>query len=360
MAKGRKIGAARPDWPAGWSVGVQTWIERKDEVILDEAAADVLLALDRTKSISAAARTVGISYRHAWLLIERANKSAGARLVETAIGGKRGGGAQLTEDGRAALAAFRQIQEQVRTAAAQALPRIVTSTTDQLSVLHLAAAISLQEVIAQVLNEYALVRPTVAVRTIFGSSNELADQIAAGGSADVFISASGSHIDRLAKSGLIDKRSRCKLASNGLAIVGDVSLAGKFKRPSDLRKLSGVGIVAADPACPLGQCTSEFLRSIGLLDDLRPRMQLVDNSRAVVTSLRAGGSQVGVIFGSDVSNAVGLATLMQVPVARTKANYEGAALRASKTLDESRALLRFFATDKARGCFRRCGFVVDR
>jgi DNA-binding transcriptional LysR family regulator len=144
------------------------------------------------------------------VLVEEASKRAGKPLIETAIGGKRGGGAQLTEYGRASIAAFQQIRDQVRSAAAKAVPRIVTAGENQTTVIHLAAAISLQEVVAQVLNEYALVRPIVAVRTIFGSSNELADQIAAGGTADVFVSASESHISRLVKAGLVDRFAGCR------------------------------------------------------------------------------------------------------------------------------------------------------
>jgi molybdenum ABC transporter molybdate-binding protein len=343
-------------WPGDWSVGVRVWVERKGHAVLDEAAADVLMALERTNSISAAARSLGISYRHAWVLVEEASKRAGKPLVETAIGGKRGGGTQLTEYGRAAVAAFQQIRDQVRSAAAKAVPRIVAPGAKKSAVVHLAAAISLQEVIAQVLNEYALVRPTVAVRTIFGSSNELADQIAAGGSADIFTSASESHINRLVKAGVIDGRSRRKLASNGLAIVGDAKLAGNIKKPADLRKLSDVPVVVADPACPLGACTAAFLKSADLLEELEPRIKYVDNSRAVVHSLRASRPRLGIVFGSDATNANGLVTLAQIPDAEASTVYQGGMIATSTVREDANSLLEFLTTDAAKSCFRRCGF----
>jgi molybdenum ABC transporter molybdate-binding protein len=344
-------------WPGDWSVGVRVWVERKGHAVLDEAAADVLMALERTKSISAAARSLGISYRHAWVLVEEASKRAGKPLVETAIGGKRGGGAELTEYGRAAVAAFQQIRDQVRSAAAKAVPHIVAPGAKKSAVVHVAAAISLQEVIAQVLNEFALVRPTVAVRTIFGSSNELADQIAAGSSADIFISASESHISRLVKAGVIDRRSRRKLASNGLAIIGDAKFAGKIKKPADLRKLSDVPVVVADPACPLGACTEEFLTSADLLEELVPRIKYVDNSRAVVHSLRASRPRLGIVFGSDATNANGLATLAQIPDSEASTVYQGGLIATSNVREDAESLLDFLTTDTAKTCFRRCGFT---
>jgi molybdenum ABC transporter molybdate-binding protein len=359
MARKRTAAKKAETWPSDWSVGVRLSVERAGKTVLEQPVADVLAALDRTKSISAAARSLGISYRHAWLLIRTANKNADRPLVETAIGGERGGGAQLTAHGRDALSAFQQLESQVRTAAVKALPKIVAKAADHSPrVVHVAAAISLQEVMALVLNDFALAHPTIAVRTTFSASNELADQIADGGTADVFISASGSHIDRLAKAGLIDRKSRTALASNGLAIVGDASLAGKLKKASDLRRYDDYAIVVADPACPLGECTSRYLESAGLLDSLRERMTLVDNSRAVVASLRAGGRRFGIIFGSDVANAMGVTALVHVPTSRMKTVYEGAAIAASAALDDARELLTFLASKPARANFRRCGFAV--
>lgn len=51
-------------------------------------------------SISAAARKMGMSYRRAWQLVESLNKSFAEPVVLTAIGGKRGGGAVVTDFGK--------------------------------------------------------------------------------------------------------------------------------------------------------------------------------------------------------------------------------------------------------------------
>jgi molybdate transport system regulatory protein len=75
--------------------------------------ADVLAAIEKEGSISAAGRSLGMSYRYAWTLVESMNHCFAERLVEAAPGGRRGGGAALTEAGRQVLAAYRALEEQV-------------------------------------------------------------------------------------------------------------------------------------------------------------------------------------------------------------------------------------------------------
>ncbi len=72
--------------------------------------ADLLAAIGETGSISAAARTMDMSYRRAWLLVDVMNRSFREPLVLSAVGGTRGGGAQLTEAGVRVLEQFRVVE----------------------------------------------------------------------------------------------------------------------------------------------------------------------------------------------------------------------------------------------------------
>ena len=56
----------------------------------------VLEEIARSGSISAAGRTLRISYRRTWELVEDLNRSLGTPVVETAAGGSGGGGTVLT------------------------------------------------------------------------------------------------------------------------------------------------------------------------------------------------------------------------------------------------------------------------
>lgn len=68
-------------------------------------------------SISAAARGMEMSYKHAWDLIEEMNALFGKPVVAAQTGGKHGGGAQLTGLGLAVVSRFRAIERAATSAA---------------------------------------------------------------------------------------------------------------------------------------------------------------------------------------------------------------------------------------------------
>lgn len=85
--------------------------------------AELISRIDATGSISAAARDMGMSYRRAWQLVEAINASFVQPVVVTATGGKRGGGASITEFGRQLVAQFHAMEEMASAAIADDLVR---------------------------------------------------------------------------------------------------------------------------------------------------------------------------------------------------------------------------------------------
>ena len=71
----------------------------------------LLEEIDRSGSISAAGRALGMSYRRAWLLVDELNKLFGAPVVTTQLGGSQGGGASLTALGSDLVARFRALEQ---------------------------------------------------------------------------------------------------------------------------------------------------------------------------------------------------------------------------------------------------------
>jgi len=74
-----------------------------DEIAMGPGKADLLEAIAREGSISAAGRALGMSYRRAWLLVDTMNRCWQAPLVATMPGGSARGGAKVTELGRDVL-----------------------------------------------------------------------------------------------------------------------------------------------------------------------------------------------------------------------------------------------------------------
>lgn len=82
---------------------------------------DLLEQIASAGSISAAARGMNMSYKRAWDLVEEMNVIFGKPLVAAQTGGKRGGGAQLTELGLAVVSRFRAIERAAAAAAEKQL-----------------------------------------------------------------------------------------------------------------------------------------------------------------------------------------------------------------------------------------------
>ena len=85
-------------------------------IALGPGKVDLLEAIDREGSISQAARSMKLSYRRAWDMVETMNQCFKKPLVKSVIGGSKGGGAQLTDSGKKMIALFRSMEKQAETA----------------------------------------------------------------------------------------------------------------------------------------------------------------------------------------------------------------------------------------------------
>jgi molybdate transport system regulatory protein len=79
--------------------------------------ADLLEAIDREGSITAAGLALGMSHRKCLMLVDRMNRTFIGPLVETRDNGGPASGARLTDLGREVALAFRVMEDQVRQAA---------------------------------------------------------------------------------------------------------------------------------------------------------------------------------------------------------------------------------------------------
>jgi molybdate transport system regulatory protein len=106
VSRQRAISAQGPLSRATLVVRIRFPAERQ----LGPGKIELLEGIERTGSISAAAREMNMSYRRAWLLVDEISHLFSRAVVTRSIGGSHGGGAQLTDFGRALVAAFRRIE----------------------------------------------------------------------------------------------------------------------------------------------------------------------------------------------------------------------------------------------------------
>ena len=81
----------------------------------------LLEAVAKHGSISAAARSINMSYKRAWDLIEELNHIFSSPVIDSKSGGPKGGGAALTKLGGEVVAAYREMERKTQTVSKTAL-----------------------------------------------------------------------------------------------------------------------------------------------------------------------------------------------------------------------------------------------
>lgn len=84
----------------------RVWIEKDGQTFLGCGRVTLLERIREHGSISQAARSMGMGYRHAWRLVDSMNRNAPTPLVITQKGGVKGGGSLLTQAGESAIHFF--------------------------------------------------------------------------------------------------------------------------------------------------------------------------------------------------------------------------------------------------------------
>lgn len=87
------------------------WIENDNGAFVGSGRILLLEKIKKMGSITVAAKSMKMSYRHAWELINSMNKQAKYPLVETTSGGAGGGGTKITKEGEEAIRFYRDLEE---------------------------------------------------------------------------------------------------------------------------------------------------------------------------------------------------------------------------------------------------------
>lgn len=103
-------------------------IQQAGTIALGPGKVSLLEAVREHGSISAAARSLNMSYRRAWLLMDELNRSLKSPATVSEHGGQSGGGSVLTPVGEEIVRLYRDIEKEAAAACAAqitALTRLV-------------------------------------------------------------------------------------------------------------------------------------------------------------------------------------------------------------------------------------------
>lgn len=156
-------------------------------------------------------------------------------------------------------------------------------------VLRVAAASDLADVFAELAARFEA-RTGARVALTFGSSGNLALQLAEGAPWDLFASADASFAERAVASGRCASESRAPYARGRLAAVARPGLAP----PTSLEALGAndfARIAVANPGhAPYGRAALEALDAAGILPRVRPRLVFADNVRQAMQLAESGNA----------------------------------------------------------------------
>lgn len=228
--------------------------------------------------------------------------------------------------------------------------------------LHVAAASDLRFALEEIAVVFERERGT-PVRLTFGSSGQLAVQIAQGAPFDVFFAASEFFVRGLTDMGRIDP------TSVQLYAIGRIVLWVRNDSPLDVRRglailpderIRFIAIANPDHA-PYGQAAVEAMQAAGVLAQVRRRLVLGENVSQALQYVQTGNAEIGIV-------ALSLAV---APTVRLRGRYEavpaslhrpirqavGVTTRAARP-DPARQFVAFVNGPAGRAIMRRYGFTL--
>jgi molybdate transport system substrate-binding protein len=172
-----------------------------------------------------------------------------------------------------------------------------------------------------------LPRIDAAQRYSFGGSNALAAQIQQGAPADVFASANTALPQQLFAKGLVTKP--VVFTRNALVLIVPASNPAGIHSVYDLRR-SGVKLVVAAPAVPVGGYTLQILQNMALTSVLENVVSRESDVREVLAKVALGEADAGFVYSTDARTVAGKVAVLKLPAwAQPKVQYGVAVVKAS-------------------------------
>ena len=215
------------------------------------------------------------------------------------------------------------------------------------------AAASLTASFAELAEVFGAANPNVTVNPIvFDGSSTLATQINEGAPAGVFASADQANMGKIADQ--IDGSSAV-FANNTLQIAVAPGNPLGIRGPSDLAS-GDIQVVLCAPEVPCGTASNELLELA--------RVTVVpvseeQNVKAVLTKVRAGEADAGLVYVTDVTAAVGVVDGVGIDGAARAANaYPIAVLEDAADTKIARAFVDFVLSAEGLAILAKFGFAA--
>ncbi len=198
----------------------------------------------------------------------------------------------------------------------------------------------------------------VDVQISYAASQALAQQIASGAPASVFVSAGAPPVQFLRERGLVEAESQ--LLTNKLVVVTNRSLEERSPVALTSSRIERVAIAAPDIA-PAGAYGREALKAAGLWESLQEKIVTAPDVRAAMAFVESGNASVGIVYATDAVIAKGLETVDIFPHdSYGPIVYPVVTVTSDERKDATDAFVQFLTGAAAGEIFRSHGFEPIR
>lgn len=222
---------------------------------------------------------------------------------------------------------------------------------DERTTLTVLASSSLTEAFQELGTAYHAARGEVSVRFDFAGSLEVASDVAERRSADVLATADGASMTTVATKVLrprafaYDSMTIAVAPGDPMGIQGLADLADPRIR-----------VVMGGPNTPVGRYATQVLANAGVA--VRPRSQQAD-ARTVLTRVRTGMADAGVVYATDVTAAGVSAGSVPIPAPQNvTVSFYAAVVRAGGQVTAAKAFVAWLGSPDAKGILRKYGFTA--
>ncbi len=233
--------------------------------------------------------------------------------------------------------------------------------------LTVSAAASLTESFSDLGRQFEAAHPGAKVVFNFAGSQQLVAQLELGARADVLASASVKDMNAAISASLVASGTVRIFAHNQLVIIYPPNNPGKIAALTDLARPQ-LKLIIADAAVPVGQYTLDMLTKMSHDPTLGPDFEervlanvvsREENVKSVVSKIRLGEGDAGVVYKSDVTGqaAQELGTI-EIPDSLNQiANYPIAPLTSSLEPELARQFIDLVLSPTGQKVLTQYGFI---
>lgn len=225
------------------------------------------------------------------------------------------------------------------------------------------AAASLKEALDELAADYRE-RAKGKVMVSYAASSALAQQIARGAPADIFISADLDWMDYIEKRGLVRKGSRADLLANRLVLVAPKDSKASFTIGPKFPLAGLLGdrrLAMADPDyVPAGKYGRAALEKLGVWQELSGRIARGENVRAAMAFVARGEAPFGIVYRTDALAERNVRIIGEFAQNLHPPIVYPAAIVAGSRSPEAAGLMAHLRSPAARPVWERHGFGVAK